>query len=60
MFVVNVGPDSIINYDIEEDLNVVEQDHDYLQSLSRLTPFLNEITNYIAGFVVKKIKIKIT
>lgn len=54
MSVVNVGPDSIINNDIEEDVNVVEQDHDYLQSLSRLTPFLNEVTNYIAGFVVKK------
>jgi len=54
MSVVNVGPDSIINNNIEENLNVVEQDHDYLQSLSRLTPFLDEVTNYIAGFVVKK------
>jgi len=60
MSVVNVGPDSVINNDFEGDLNVVEQDHDYLQSLSRLTPFLDEVTNYIAGFVVKKIKNKIT
>lgn len=37
-------------------LNVVEQDHDYLQSLSRPTSFLDEVTNYIADFVVKKKK----
>lgn len=60
MSVVNVGLDCIINNDIEEDLNTVEQDHDYIQSLNRLTPFLEEVTSYIAGFVVKKIKNKIT
>ena len=56
MSVVNMGPDSIINNDIEKDLNIVEQDYDYLQSLSRLTSFLDEVSNYIADFVVKKIK----
>lgn len=56
MSVVNVGPDCMINNDIEEDLNTVEQDHVYIQSLSRLTPFLDEVTSYTAGFVVKKIK----
>jgi len=53
---VNVGPDCIINNDIEDNLNTVEQDHDYIQSLSRLTPFLDEVTSYNVGFVVKKSK----
>lgn len=56
MSVVNVGPDCIINNNIEDNFNIVEQDHDYIQSLNRLTPFLDEVTSYIAGFVVKKIK----
>jgi len=60
MSVVNIGPDCIINNDTEEDPSTVQQDHDYIQSLSRLTPFLDEVTSYIAGFVVKKIKNKIT
>lgn len=60
MSVVNVGPDCIINNYIKEDLNTIEQDHDYIQSLSRLTPFLDEVTSYIAEFVAKKIKNKIT
>lgn len=60
MSVVNVGPDCIINNDTEEDPSTVQQDHDYIQSLSRLTPCLDEVTSYIAGFVVKKIKNKIT
>lgn len=54
MSVVNVGPDFIINNNNEEELHTVEQDHDYKQFLSRLSPFLNEVTSYIAGFVVKK------
>ncbi|XP_025195419.1 uncharacterized protein LOC112594690 [Melanaphis sacchari] len=38
--------------------NTVEQDHDYVKSSNRLTPFLDKVTSYNTGFVLKKIKIK--
>lgn len=41
MSVVTVGPICVINNYIEKDLNIVEQDDDYLQSLSILTPSRN-------------------
>jgi len=45
--------DRIIDSDLEV-LSVVEQDHDYFESLLTLSHFVEEIDMYIAGFVVKK------
>ncbi|CAI6377379.1 unnamed protein product [Macrosiphum euphorbiae] len=53
--VVNVGPDSITSQINETDeAIVVEHDHSYFQSLKRLSPLVENISEYIGGFVVKK------
>jgi len=54
--VVNVGPDSITSQINETDeAIVVEHDHSYFQTLNRLSSLVENISEYIGGFVVKKI-----
>lgn len=57
MSVVTVGPDSIISNESEQGIKIT--DHDYFRAIHRITPFLDEVTNYISGFVVKKILKKV-
>jgi len=59
MSIANVGPDNIICNESIQDTNITEKDHDYFKVIHRLTPFLDNVTSYISGFVVKKIKKKI-
>lgn len=53
MFVMNVGPDSIISNESLQNVNITEQDRDYFKAIHRKTPFLDDVTSYIASFVVK-------
>lgn len=53
--VVNVGPDSIITDDNDiYDSAMVEHEHSYFESLQRLSSFVENTSEYIAGFIVKK------
>lgn len=64
--IVNLGPDSVVGYSTETekvDDNIittsVEHDHNYLDPICRLTPFVENVSAYIAGFVVKQVIKKI-
>lgn len=61
--IVNVGPDSIIDSSTETenvDSNItMSVEHNYLETISRLTPFVENVSAYIAGFVVKQVIKKI-
>lgn len=47
------------NEQIDLNANVL-QDHDYISAIPVLSTFVEDITNYIAGFVVKQIKKRIS
>lgn len=50
----------IENENIIESELIVEHDHDYFSTVIHLTPLVEDITVYIAGFVVKKVSQSIT
>lgn len=60
MSVVTVGPDNIVgNESDQEKVNTIMHDHDYFEALKRLTPYIDDVSSYISGFVVKKLLKKI-
>lgn len=52
---VSAKKQNLINPVIEEECAVSQFDHDYVETLWTLTPYVENVVKYIAGFVVKKI-----
>lgn len=40
--------------------NPVNHDHEYFNSIQRISTFVEDVSIYIAGFVVKKVETRIT